>query len=594
MGTVSPAGSFGGQLEALVVQRFARAAEDELARRCAGSPAAGDAAAGAYRASLRELGGLAPQRLQGLCVGLLDWRAAAVRTRRGKELPEPAHEGPARVVDELLAEGLGAVMPVYAGSNLDSEYADSIENILLDLVKAASATAHCEEPDGVGRHHVAGSATAVLASLSTHRLLVIVGKVQAAVKLVPAADKSAALRFMQLLGSLQLRWGSSAQMLQSAQTLRILSELAKEKTMKCSSQECRHAALAAAAKLLLSVRERREARPAGTESSPWRQELSDLWDLAMSLRAKPKHALPALRLLSALVSVLPAEDVDSKASALLKGHLLPALAPARGGGVMNKMMSAAGIGAVKGAEDPRLVALQALEVVMGTLQGIPSPLRVQSSTFIHQVGPALKNTCDAVAALRDQRDCRDIVPSLTAVAAILCLPAIPASLSGWDDWQRTAATRAGLYPSPAPSFISDGTKGCNKGCNRLDLGGWSWCISLISSLLLPSLSSGRGGTAKGTGEGGAGGGSVEAFVAGLIALERIVSCLSLVCGRTGQVGEREVAREREGGPQRRCWKSCARPWRGRWRMYLSASTVCVGRWSRIRRTRGALRSCCCL
>jgi len=154
MGTVSPGASFGGQLEALVVQRFARAAEDELLRRgAAGGPAASDAAASAYCASLRELGGLARQRLQGLCVGLLDWRAAAVRAR-AKELPEPAHEGPARVADELLAEALGAVMPAYDGSNLDPAHADAIENILLDLVKATGAAAsHSEEPEGGDRQH---------------------------------------------------------------------------------------------------------------------------------------------------------------------------------------------------------------------------------------------------------------------------------------------------------------------------------------------------------------------------------------------------------------------------------------------------------
>ena len=129
--------------------------------------------------------------------------------------------------------------------------------------------------------------------------------------------------------------------------------------MKCSSQECRHAALAAAARLLLNMRERCEARPTDAESAPWVAALSELWDLAMSLRAKPKHALPALRLLSALVSALPAEEVDAKAAGLLKGHVLPALAPAKGGGVMNKMLSAAGIGSAKSAEDPRLVALQA-------------------------------------------------------------------------------------------------------------------------------------------------------------------------------------------------------------------------------------------
>jgi len=132
--------------------------------------------------------------------------------------------------------------------------------------------------------------------------------------------------------------------------------------MKCSSQECRHAALAAAAKLLLNVRERCKERPTDVESSPWVEALSELWELAMSLRAKPKHALPALRLLSALVSALPAEEVDVKAAGLLKGHVLPALAPAKSGGVMNKMLSAAGIGSAKGTEDPRLVALQAVLV----------------------------------------------------------------------------------------------------------------------------------------------------------------------------------------------------------------------------------------
>ena len=62
----------------------------------------------------------------------------------------------------------------------------------------------------------------MLASLSTFRLLVIVGKVQAAVKLAPAGDKTAALRFVQVLGSLQLCLGSSAQLLQSAQVLTCL------------------------------------------------------------------------------------------------------------------------------------------------------------------------------------------------------------------------------------------------------------------------------------------------------------------------------------------------------------------------------------
>jgi len=171
MGTVSPGGSFGCQLESLVVQRFARAAENELLRRgTAGGPSAGDAA---YRASLRELGGLARQRLQGLCVGLLDWRAAAVRVR-AKEMLDPAHEGLARVADELLAEALGVVMPAYAGSNLDPEHADAIENILLDLVKATGAAAsHGEEPEGGDRQHgVRAPGRYVLCCVGAQRVLV--------------------------------------------------------------------------------------------------------------------------------------------------------------------------------------------------------------------------------------------------------------------------------------------------------------------------------------------------------------------------------------------------------------------------------------
>ena len=79
------------------------------------------------------------------------------------------------------------------------------------------------------------------------------------------------------------------------------------------------------------------------------------------------------------------------------------------------------------------------------------------------------------------------------------------------------------------------------------MGGWRWSISLISSFLLPSLTAGQGtGTVKGGGEVAGGGVRVEAFVAGLTALQRIVSYLSLLAGgRAGQDEEMDLAGEGE-------------------------------------------------
>ena len=216
------------------MERFAKAAESELLRRDAcgaahprnhyevGEPQGTGSAE--FGASLREIAGLAHARLQGLCVRLLAWRTTAqahandvdekARHRTASVAPPNGQDGSrARLVDELFAEGLGAAMPAFAGSNLDSEYADQIENILIDLIKAIPrpvARSHATE-DGAE----ASAAAAVLATLSSFRLLVIVGKVQSAVKLLPASDKIAAVRLVEVLGCLQLACNASTLLSQS-------------------------------------------------------------------------------------------------------------------------------------------------------------------------------------------------------------------------------------------------------------------------------------------------------------------------------------------------------------------------------------------
>jgi len=496
MGTVSHADCFGRQLETLVMERFASAAEDKLRarasascpeRRCPGDDDA-EAPLGAYSAALQELAALATTRLQGLCVHLLAWHIRAQEL--AKELPVIA---PAFLADELLAEGLEAAMPAYAGANLDSEYADKIENILIELIKSApTEPAQGEEP--------CGAAVAVLEALSSCRLLVIVGKVQAAAKLVPAADKTAALQLVQLLGKLQLVLGSSTQMAQSAQTLRIISELSKDKSLKCYSPEVKHAALDAAARLLLNTSAQRE--PA-VNYAPWDQVLSEVWEETLALRSKSKHALPALALLASLVTVLPATEVDGKAAILLRDHIYVALAPVKSGGIASKMLSAAGIGSTKNSDDIRLVALQALHSIMQTLQHTSLHLREQSSKLMCQLVPIVHTSCEALGANRDSRNTRDTAATLTAIANLLCLPAVPTHLDGWPAWRQSSSTRAALYLSP----------------DSRDVGGWRWSLSLIQSMLLASPQTNGGG------------GGVEASVAALMALQRIVSSLSLEGGR---------------------------------------------------------------
>jgi hypothetical protein len=380
MGTISHAAeSFGGQLEALVADRFVQAAEDELTRRWA---ARGGSPTPAYAESLRELAVLATTRLQGVCTRLLAWRVSA--QGRARDLAEAAgavahgadgcHEIAPRLVDALLAEGLDAAIPAYAGANLDSEYADSIENILIELAKvtpvASSAVGHGEalRVDGTSSDRSECTfqvAASVLASLSTFRLLVIVGKVQAATKLVPSADKPAAVRLMNLIGKLRLGLVSSTHMAQSAQTMRILSELSKDKALKCYSQEIKHAALDAAAHLLVNADAQRDP---SVDYSPWDKVVQDVWEEAAALRTKPKHALPALRLLAAIVSVVPNTSVDCKAASALRDHVLVLLASVKpAGGAVSKFLSATGIAAAKPCEATRLSGLQALHSIMRRL-----------------------------------------------------------------------------------------------------------------------------------------------------------------------------------------------------------------------------------
>jgi hypothetical protein len=428
MGTVCNADTFSGQLEALVVERFAHAAWEELLRRCVGqldepSESSRDTRP-EYSASLREITALAATRLQGLCIRLMGWRASA--QGQSKDLSDGKDS--ARLVDELLAEGLEAAMAAYSGANLDSEYADTIENIMIDLVKGAAAAPANSEPTAGGGSTASGAvAAAVLAYMSAHRLLVIVGKVQAAVKFVPASEKVYGVGLMQLLGKLQLGLGTSTHMLQSTQTLRIVSELSKDKALKCYAHEFKHAALDAAAQLLLKLNTsciQREHDGREGNFKPWDELVSDLWAHALALRTKPKHALPALRLLAALVRAVPATSFDAKTSTLLQDHIFVALVPPKSGGVASKMLRAAGIGSAKtsSAEEMRVAALHALYAVMHVLQQLPPHVRVQSSPLISQVAPALKGVCETLGANssreRDSRDVRDTAACLAAVAGM--------------------------------------------------------------------------------------------------------------------------------------------------------------------------------
>jgi hypothetical protein len=431
MGTISQADSFGVQLEALVVERFARAAEEEVVRRCSGKEdtgGGGEAQKGpevpVYSASLREIKALSSTRLQGLCTRLLAWRASALSLakdlgeaarRRGEDScsAPPGGDGgrnvseadrePARMVDELLAEGLGAAIPAYSGSNLDSEYADSIENILIDLVKSTpNARGAKGEPSVDGNPFGTGTgAVAVLASLSAFRLLVIVGKVQSAAKVLPAAEKATAVRLLQLLGHLQLGLSSAAHMTQSVQTLRILLELSRDKSQKCYSNEVKHAALDATARFLTNSVALRE--PA-VNYAPWDQVLFEVWDHALALRSKSKHALCALRLLAAVVCVLQAEFVDAKAATVCLPLIFASLEPAKSAGTMSKMLCAAGIGSAKVSEETLLTALQALHDVMRMLHHTPPHLRVASSKLLCKVPLLLRGVCEALAANRDHGD----------------------------------------------------------------------------------------------------------------------------------------------------------------------------------------------
>lgn len=428
MGTVSHAAeTFGGQLEALVVEHFAQAAENELRRRYVRDHAA--PAAPAFGESLRELTVLACTRLQGVCTRLLAWRAAA--RGRAKDIAESSrqilapgahcphgvdgcHADVSRLVDELLAEGLGAAIPAYAGTNLDSEYADSMENILIELIKLGDAgtwpSAQGEANGGEGESANAActgqTAASVLASLSAFRLLVIVGKVQAAIKLMPAADKVAVVRLMNMVGTLQLGLSSAAQMAQSAQTMRILWELSKDKTLKCYSQEVKHAALDAVAHLLINTAGQRDP---SVDYTPWDKIVHDIWEYAVTLRGKPKHALPALHLLSAIVTVLPDAAVDAKAACALQEHVLVVLASVKPAGAMSKFLSATGIGSAKTCEMTRLTGLQALHSIMRRLQRVPAHLRVQSSKLVAQVAPLLNGVCQALAQANDARDMRSVL-----------------------------------------------------------------------------------------------------------------------------------------------------------------------------------------
>ena len=224
---------------------------------------------------------------------------------------------------------------------------------------------------------------------------------------------------------------------------------------------------------------------------------------AQSCRAKPKHALPALRVLAGVVCALPAAAADGRAEEVLRDHVFVALAaPSKTGGAMSKMFAAAGLGAVRQTGETVSTGLKALLLVMRRLQALPAALRPKSSALLRHVPPLLVSVCEAVATDREQTHA-DCVASLSLVADILALPAAPALVSEWPQWEAGEGDlRAGLFVS------GDGA----------EVGGWQWSVAQMRGMVA--------------------GANLEASVAALMALQRIVSVLSLASAAPGAGGAR--------------------------------------------------------
>ena len=292
----------------------------------------------------------------------------------------------------------------------------------------------------------------------------------------------------------------------------------------------------------------------------------------MTLRGKSKHALPALHLLSAIVTVLPDAAVDEKAASALKDHVFVILSSVKPAGTMSKFLTATGMGPAKTHEMTRLTGLQALHAILRRLQCAPPHLRAQSSKLVARVAALLKGVCQALSSANDARDIRsvsafrlcgslacrvplqsspnivcfspvdrtfparpfpsrsrarrDTMAVLSAVADILCLAAIPADIADWPAWRRAAAMRGGLYHTS-----SDGSDAG---------GGWHWCITALTAMLHSSSFSNGTNASRATGPAVPAGSSMseaadargegacmEACGASMLALQRIVASLTL-------------------------------------------------------------------
>lgn len=231
-----------------------------------------------------ELEALAAWHCRPLAYGLLSWReeaTARARSEFGGASPSDTQEL-STLISRVFAAGVLRVLSGYTGSNLDEAAVGQVED---QAIKAVST--------GVALD----AYRPLLGALSRERMGIMASKLQG-LACGAMSDRAQCLRAIDALGSLRVMAATDRQASQGAQYLRLMIELSKRHTLKCMSQEVKHALCAAITDSLSLLASSRGACASGGGLD---DALELVWAKATRWAAKAKHQAVAVPLMAAVM-----------------------------------------------------------------------------------------------------------------------------------------------------------------------------------------------------------------------------------------------------------------------------------------------------
>eukprot|EP00960_Hanusia_phi_P056620 763327-Hanusia_phi.AAC.9 len=245
--------------------------------------------------------------------------------------------------EDLIINVFATIIESFHGTNLDSQLIDEITDQIV---------VRCQKCDTEHENQIK-----VLSIICFYRLQSLVSKLRSAILTLQSSEKAEGMRLVRLFRSVSFNFSSEEHVFESVHALKVMTELCKTKSIKFKKKEFRQDLLLILSDCLKDFAGHQQMLSSSNKA--WGVAIEELWSRCVAMKEKSKYTVNAVPLLASLLSALPAEKFDKRASELMMKDIFDVICSSKSAGTLGKVFG-------KGSSscEMKLMALDSLWMVM--------------------------------------------------------------------------------------------------------------------------------------------------------------------------------------------------------------------------------------